>query len=346
MSCDRFAKTFGRPVTGIHNRTYGLAGDLIECVIQRSFSFMGEDTRFALDYVKACLADPTVKTVVLLGHSQGGIIISLILDRLFSDLPAENMAKLEIYTFGNAAAHFNNPLSTIAQPASPLGIPKPTRIIPHIEHYANSEDMVTRWGVLYNVRNVLENRFSGQVFVRMKASGHMLNQHYLSEIFPLPEDLRAAAAAGRAEAELNFLDQVVDVDVKTARKRETVAHDHLVLLRRQSSGLHNLEFGNQQKLALSTVERMEGKKNLINFVGTTEFQEVESEEHMHGAHGKSVKQLSRLWRYMGGADPDTVLVNGSEIDRSEGGGRLINGNGIIDTPKMRVKLVNGTRGRE
>ena len=52
------------------------------------------DVRCAFDATKALLADPSVKKVVLVGHSQGGIIASLVLDRLYTDLPIETISKL------------------------------------------------------------------------------------------------------------------------------------------------------------------------------------------------------------------------------------------------------------
>ncbi len=52
------------------------------------------DVRVTYDYVKACLIDPTVTKVILLGHSQGGIITSLVLDELFADLPRSAVSKL------------------------------------------------------------------------------------------------------------------------------------------------------------------------------------------------------------------------------------------------------------
>lgn len=42
-------------------------------------------------------------------HSQGSIQGSLMLDWLLQELPQDLLSKLEIYTFGNAANHFNNP---------------------------------------------------------------------------------------------------------------------------------------------------------------------------------------------------------------------------------------------
>lgn len=94
LNIDRLAKIFGRQVIGIHNDTFGLVADLLECVAQRCISLSTKDVRVAFDYVKSCVADPTVKKVVLIGHSQGGIIVSMVLDQLFADLPSENVAKL------------------------------------------------------------------------------------------------------------------------------------------------------------------------------------------------------------------------------------------------------------
>lgn len=78
--------------------SYGLVADLIECLIQRCFSYRTMDVRVTYDYVKACLADPTVTKVVLIGHSQGGIIISMVLDELFADLPRSTVSKLVFIT--------------------------------------------------------------------------------------------------------------------------------------------------------------------------------------------------------------------------------------------------------
>ena len=39
--------------------------------------------------------------------------------------------------------------------------------------------MVPRWGVLYSVEKILDRRYSGRVFVREGATGHLFNQHYL-----------------------------------------------------------------------------------------------------------------------------------------------------------------------
>ncbi|EER28324.1 hypothetical protein CPC735_061970 [Coccidioides posadasii C735 delta SOWgp] len=266
QNCDRLAAIFGRPIIGIHNATYGLVGDLLECIIQRSFSFNTYSIRFTYDQVKAFLVDPTVHKVVLIGHSQGGIILSMVLDLLFTDVPAENMAKLEVYTFGSAASHFNNPLRAI----NPCSGTARTGVIPYIEHYVNSEDLVPRWGVLYNVRTILENRFAGKIFIRMGATGHMLNQHYLDFMFPPLE-------AQHNNEELGFLDQVVEVDEATPDARDQFAHRVLNVPARACFA----ENGRCMSI----------NEDMVSTVGTT---------------FKTVREISRLWRYMEGNDPDDL----------------------------------------
>ncbi len=67
------------------------------------------------------------------------------------------------------------------------------RCIRHIEHYCNEYDMVSRWGALDNAQVAPPDRYSGTVFVRRGATGHMFNQHYLAIMFPLRASLSKAA---------------------------------------------------------------------------------------------------------------------------------------------------------
>ncbi|ETS84203.1 hypothetical protein PFICI_02228 [Pestalotiopsis fici W106-1] len=106
---DRLALTFGRPIEGIHNKTTGIIFDVIECLIQRNFGYATEDVRAAYKVVKDHLYDEKLSKVVFILHSQGGIEGSLVLDWLLQELPQDLLAKLEVYTFGCAANHFNNP---------------------------------------------------------------------------------------------------------------------------------------------------------------------------------------------------------------------------------------------
>lgn len=362
QNLNRLSQTFGRPVQGVHNETWGILGDIVECIIQRAFGFISKETRVAFEYVKAYCSDPTVKKVVLIGHSQGGIMVSQILDELFMDLPSESIAKLEVYTFGNAASHFNNPLrkpvdstgqypsilspsdstaeaaaaaitsdspTALVSPMTPVGLSSkimssvshtrnftispslPQRVIPHIEHYCNSEDMVTRWGTLYSVKNVLGNRFCGHVFIYEGASGHMLNQHYLANMFPI----HGHAAHGWDPDDVPFLDQVVEVDSATVAKRDVSAAKQLTVLRQDSMPIDALS---QTRISASRarisahpefedVVLGEGdvlrEKDLAGAEGSRiTVARTDGSDTVLG-RGRKVRDLSRLWRYMGGGSP-------------------------------------------
>ncbi|KAM3456393.1 hypothetical protein MY3296_001672 [Beauveria thailandica] len=106
---NRLAITFGRPVLGIHNRTSGIIFDVIECLVQRNFSYATNDVRVCYKVVRDVLYDPSKTKVIFIMHSQGGIEGGLVLDWLLQEMPQNLLSKLEVYTFGNAANHFNNP---------------------------------------------------------------------------------------------------------------------------------------------------------------------------------------------------------------------------------------------
>lgn len=114
----------------------------------------------------------------------------MIIDWLLQEVPQDLLAKLEIYTFGNSANHFNNPhlhlLSQHAALSNPAaihttktttqvhyhdpicdtgnGVPQTNvskssrqaspagKTIRYIEHYANTADFVALWGVLHYIR--------------------------------------------------------------------------------------------------------------------------------------------------------------------------------------------------
>ncbi|TDZ41196.1 hypothetical protein CTRI78_v009868 [Colletotrichum trifolii] len=134
---NRLARTFRRPVTGVHNATSGIIFDLIQCLLERCFYYGSKDTRECYALIATALANEDKKRVVLIVHSQGGIESSIIVDWLLSHASRDSLKKLEIYTFGNAANHYNNPMDQSGNP-----------VIGHVEHYGNKHDFVARWGVL------------------------------------------------------------------------------------------------------------------------------------------------------------------------------------------------------
>ncbi|KAK4157703.1 hypothetical protein C8A00DRAFT_11452 [Chaetomidium leptoderma] len=106
---NRLAVTFKRPILGIHNKTSGILFDVVECLIQRNWGYATKDVRVCYQIIKQKLYNPQYSKVIFILHSQGGIEGSLILDWLLQELPQDLLSKLEVYTFGNAANHFNNP---------------------------------------------------------------------------------------------------------------------------------------------------------------------------------------------------------------------------------------------
>lgn len=133
----RLEYLFRRPVMGVLNRTAGPILDVAECILQRDLFVSTRSVRQTYAEVKRCLLDDSLAKVVLMGHSQGGIIVSNVVDQLLSDVGRDVLDKLEIYTFASAANHQNNPLNAAGQPT-----------IAHLEHYANGKDPVSRFGVL------------------------------------------------------------------------------------------------------------------------------------------------------------------------------------------------------
>jgi hypothetical protein len=219
---ERIAATFRRPVLGIHNSTYGIIFDVVECMIQRTFGYATLDIRLAYTSISETLKDPECTKLVVVCHSQGAIELSLVLDWIFATVSREQVSKLEIYTFGNASNHWNCPESATGE-----------RVIKHTEHYANTQDWVSRFGVLHfrawgltkpmpvqhglhgvldrlkraatgdNSPTALRNRFVGRLFLR-KGSGHQMNQHYMDNIFTMN------AANNKVLEGNSFMDQVID----------------------------------------------------------------------------------------------------------------------------------------
>ncbi|KAG7293827.1 hypothetical protein NEMBOFW57_003885 [Staphylotrichum longicolle] len=87
----------------------GIVFDVFECLLQRNWGYATKDVRVCYQIIKEKIYNPQYSKVIFVLHSQGGIEGSLILDWLLQELPQDLLSKLEVYTFGNAANHFNNP---------------------------------------------------------------------------------------------------------------------------------------------------------------------------------------------------------------------------------------------
>lgn len=210
------------------------------------------------------------------------------------------IASQEIYTFGSAASSFHNPLvsnskalsepatpsvtrvSTMssiktAPPASELAAPAKTsdRLIPVIEHYVNRRDLVPRWGVLHHVLLGTATTYSGRVFIHERTSGHLFDQHYLEPMLPV---LRMKEVEeGEKDCFLN----------------------HVVSMSQQSHGIWRARtFGHQAEDDIGQSPEKASRDDEDKKEPATS-----SKAGAMEASRMTVKQLSRLWRYMGGQSP-------------------------------------------
>ncbi|KAF2139314.1 uncharacterized protein K452DRAFT_75157 [Aplosporella prunicola CBS 121167] len=309
-TCDRLAATFRRRIIGVHNRSYGVIGDVLECMIQRCFSYNTSDVRCTYEVLKLHILDPSVDKVVVIAHSQGGIIISLALDRMFAEMPSRALSKLEIYTFGSAASHFNNPLthssltSLIHATSTPQTLlPRPTHVIPTIEHYANELDLVPRWGVVNSARHCTATRYAGRVFIAKGASGHLFNEHYLEPMFPLltvsnKPDTSSPSDRGdyKKNKAGNNTPSAPEPDASISSAEDQVGADAegspvlQPLLPHSDAG--------QPKLS-PFLDRM---VDVDHETALRRAESVETQSALGEGAGKTVRQLSRLWMYVGGGE--------------------------------------------
>lgn len=254
----------------------------MQCLIQRDFSYATQDIRNAYLEVKKALSQPAVKKVVFIMHSQGGIEGSLILDWLFADIPGKLTRKLEVFTFGNAANHFNNPEhapdGSTKSKANGHGKHPERRAIRHIEHYANNQEFVSRWGVLSFASSpgAASNRFCGRVF-EQNTRGHQFNQHYLDTMFPLDDE------TGFGLSDQNsFMDSEIqvaeydDISAPSPKANNGSSSKQAASVRKKKVIVRNLTFPPDQWSLLSPVVRPTTQR---------------------------VGQLSRLWMYRNGLTP-------------------------------------------
>lgn len=227
----------------------------------------------------------------------------MILDWLLNEVPQNLLGQLEVYTFGNAANHFNNPYHNSGSAAAVLSRTSTRgfdRAIAHIEHYANSKDFVSRWGVLNYTqtmpKNPFENRFMGRVFERSGA-GHQLNQHYLDNMFPLDASLRFVREAVKGD----FMDSDVEV-LNGAHSRETMLQSEL-------DGCASQEREDVILLNMSPVSARSDRSEMALWRTATAWSTGSVNNAHETRQGPKVKDLSRLWAYRNGMSPPSEKMS-------------------------------------
>ncbi|KAJ9646628.1 hypothetical protein H2199_002677 [Coniosporium tulheliwenetii] len=256
QNLNRLAYTFRRPITGVHNTTAGLIFDIVQCLTERNFSYSTQDIRDGYAQIKAALLDARYEKVVFILHSQGGIEGGLIVDWLLAEVPQDCMRKLEVYTFGALRRR-----RRMRERDCGHG----SKVIRHIEHYANDGDLVAQWGLVNFIR--VPNRFMGTLLQR-RGGGHLLNLHYLHAIFPLDKKMRVLENNEFMDAPVRF-----DPDGVAADERE----------------------GEIASLQIAEAEVM----NINSPVDLVSPDSPTNDEGMP----RRVRDFSRLWRYRNGGSP-------------------------------------------
>jgi len=220
------SRLFYRPITVIHNPTRSFVVDLAEAVIGKSFTpdpdiedwrTITEPAMKAGIAILHALCRSDIDRVVVIGHSQGTIIISNVVRAIGNALhkmspssrppvaPSNGATILDEQIFNMLAKHLESPraledpiadmanllakleIYTLANCADQMTylIDCGTGNVPYMEHFANQNDVVARLGVLspYS-RAGGPIDIDGLVYERTGEDswGHMCNLHYLFAI--------------------------------------------------------------------------------------------------------------------------------------------------------------------
>ncbi|CAN0572192.1 unnamed protein product [Ectocarpus sp. 12 AP-2014] len=172
------SKMFNKNVTVVHNPTDSFMIDIFECVFAKLWTGQSFATSrpcaLLMHRLLEALRDPAKTKVVLIAHSQGTIIASDALRRLWTavdkgELTHDQMKKLEIYNLANAAHWMDQTEDRV----------------PYIESICNQRDTVGMLGANApeSVKQSWNVRIAGPVvYPTTSRWGHMISAHYLKHL--------------------------------------------------------------------------------------------------------------------------------------------------------------------
>lgn len=143
--------SINKTVHGLYNPTNSIWIDLLESILGRTFNLREPITKsFEKTIVNHLEAN---KKVVLVAHSQGGIIVSNIL-KLIEQRDPNLLDHVKVITFGSAADEISNKVQG--------------------RHFVNEGDFVAQIGMNS------ESRGSNHTVIKVKRNGHSFRQAYLT----------------------------------------------------------------------------------------------------------------------------------------------------------------------
>lgn len=220
--------------------TSGLPFDLLTTLLHRCCLPLPSAARRNLyAQLRVALLDDSVARCVLLAHHSGAVLAAEAVAMLCADIPMEKMRKLEVYTFGSAAAEFGMPVGEGMMERAGCGDAggmMMERKGVHVEHFAMAGDPVAEMGVMRSVRRDMGGRYCGGVFVMNPgmmgmmgrgmgsmmmmeggSGGGMMMEDYMMAMFPSQMGMGGGGMAA------GMMDCVMHVDRDCAEKREIAA---------------------------------------------------------------------------------------------------------------------------
>ncbi len=241
------SRLFSRPMVCICMPTYGIPFDLIAMMVQRCMPVPSQTRRNLYSQMRCALLDDSIHRCVLLCHNDAAVIASQAVGQLCADLPLEKVGKLEVYTFGAAASEFVMPLGDNNDMEPERTHHSENQAVEHraihVEHFAMANDPFAQIGVLQSVRQNMEGRFCGSVFIMndndnnaannsisktlgrkvLSACAGVTMEEYLMALFPAQMMSTNTCTSTSAACGRSVLDSVMTVDRDCAEKREIAA---------------------------------------------------------------------------------------------------------------------------
>ncbi|KAK3292369.1 uncharacterized protein B0H64DRAFT_406437 [Chaetomium fimeti] len=259
------SRLFNRPVVCICMPTYGMPFDVLAMMLQRCFSMPSQVRRNLYSQMRSALLDDSMNRCVVLCHNDSSGIVSQAVAQLCADLPSEKLRKLEIYTFGAAASEFVMPLGDMeSESAHQNGDHTNESHGIHLEHFAMANDPFAQMGVLQSVKQNMESRFCGSVFIMnnttstnqttdrkgMSTCSGLTMEEYLMALFPAQMTPDSPATMH------SVLDSVMTIDKDCAEKREIAAMSNYHAASQTKKG--------GKRLSWTGLATMAGQRNGMN----------------------------------------------------------------------------------
>lgn len=181
---------------------------MIECLVQRNFAYATKDVRRAYAIIKEKLYQPEMTKVVLILHSQGGIEGGLVLDWLLQELPQDLLVKLEVYTFGNAANHCNNPHHSMDALLSDQRTTEPQSSSMTAQQLPKPQRAGAQTTAAQTAGLVVETASSQPAAISRRAIGHIEHYAHTTDFVALWGVLHFVSMARESESIPRFLGRV------------------------------------------------------------------------------------------------------------------------------------------